>query len=215
MLQKTYQQKIFCSLKDNLNVHYKANFIEEYKANKYYDIFEKELVYDTPEQSKVVVFGKEYFVPRKQVAYGDPGTYYSFAGTTVYAHPWNNDNIVCRIIKNIKHKVEVFTGKKFNFVLINRYKDGRDSIGRHSDSETALGTEPTIVGVSLGAIRDVHFAPYKFIPQILPKKIQLELGHGSIFIMHPPTNTYWTHEIPKRANVNKPRISLTFRYLYV
>lgn len=215
MLQKQYQLKTFCSLKDNLNVHYKGNFIEEHKANKYYDIFEKQLVYDTPEQSKVVVFGKEYFVPRKQTAYGDPGTYYSFAGTTVYAHSWDNDNIVCKIIKNIKHKVEVFTGKKFNFVLINRYKDGADKIGKHCDSESSLGVEPTIVGVSLGAIRDVCFAPYKFIPQILSNRITLQLDHGSIFVMYPPTNDHWTHEIPKRANVNKPRISLTFRYLYV
>lgn len=207
--------KTFCSLKDNLNVHYKADFIEEHKANKYYHIFEKELVYDTAEQSKVVVYGKEHYVPRKQTSYGDPGTYYSFSGATVYAHPWDNDNIVCKIIKNIKHKVEVFTGKKFNFVLINRYKDGNDSIGAHRDNEGGLGDSPVIAGVSLGAMRDVCFAPYKFIPEILPKRITLQLDHGSIFVMYPPTNTYWTHEIPKRANVNKPRISLTFRYLYV
>ena len=76
MLQKKYQLKAFSSLKDNFNVHYKADFISEHKADKYYDIFEKFLIYDTSEQSKVVVYGKEYYIPRKQVSYGDKGMYY-------------------------------------------------------------------------------------------------------------------------------------------
>ena len=215
MLQKKYHLKTFCSLKDNLNVHYKADLFNQRKADKYYDIFEHFLVYDSAEQSKVTVYGKEYYIPRKQTSYGDTGTYYTFAGNTVYSHDWNNKDIVCTVIRNIKHKVETFTGKTFNYVLINRYADGNQNIGLHRDSESSLGVDPTIVGVSFGASRDVCFAPYKFIPEILPKRITLELDHGSIFVMYPPTNTYWTHEIPKRVNVNKPRISLTFRYLHI
>ena len=207
--------KVICSLKDNFNVHYKTDFICEYKANKYFDIFEKNLVYNTPEQSKVTVFGKEHYIARKQVAYGDLGTHYTFAGNTVYANDWNCKNAICTILKNIKHKVEIFTGKKFNFVLMNRYKDGNDKIMAHRDSEKELGIDPTIVGVSFGSVRDVCFAPYKFIPEILQKRITIELGHGSVFVMHPPTNDHWTHEIPIRANVKTPRISLTFRYLHL
>ena len=121
MLQKKYHLKTFCSLKDNLNVHYKADLFNQRKADKYYDIFEHFLVYDSAEQSKVTVYGKEYYIPRKQTSYGDTGTYYTFAGNTVYSHDWNNKDIVCTVIRNIKHKVETFTGKTFNYVLILIY----------------------------------------------------------------------------------------------
>ena len=144
------------SLNDNINIHYNPTFLSKNTADKYYAIFEKNLVYNKPEESKVVVYGKTYDISRKQVAYGDDGTYYTFAGNTVYAKSWNNENdIVGKCLVNIKKRVEMFTGKKFNFVLINRYANGNDYIGKHRDDEKELGDEPTIVGVSLGAKRDV------------------------------------------------------------
>ncbi len=211
MLQKKYY-----SDKNNINVQYQGDFLDQHKADKYYTIFESKLEYNTKEDSKVKVFGKDYFIKRKQVAYGEDGTYYTFAGNTVYAKSWNNsDDILCRVIKNIKFKVEKTTGKKFNFVLINRYADGDDYIGAHRDDEKELENEPTIAGVSLGSVRDIAFTPVGFIPEKMPKRLTLELEHGSIFVMYYPTNTYWKHEIPKRSNVNKPRISLTFRYMHL
>lgn len=221
MLQKTFKRKCFSSLIDNINIHYSSDFLSNVKADKYFNILEQNLVYNTPQESKVKVFGKEYEIKRKQVAYGDAGTSYSFAGATIYAKSWNNNDIICKILKNIKKLVEKFTGQKFNFVLINRYENGNDKIGKHQDSEELLGNEPTIVGVSLGAVRDICFAPYKtnnnpgITPQRIPNRISLQLDHGSIFVMYHPTNTYWTHEIPERSTVKTPRISLTFRRLFI
>ena len=214
MLQKKYKSKNFTSLSDQINVHYYANFLTNHKADKYYAILEQKLTYNSAEESKVKIFGKEHLIPRQQVAYGDPGTYYSFAGIKVEARPWNDkDDIICRILKNIKHKVELFTGYKFNFVLINKYKDGDQYIGLHKDDEKELGDAPTIVGVSLGAVRDVTFKATDVIPTTFPNTLSLELEHGSIFVMYHPTNQYWKHSIPKRAHIKKSRISLTFRTL--
>lgn len=209
------KSKCITSLVDNINVHYYSDFLEKHKADKYFNIFEDKLVYNNAEDSKVVVFGKEHEIPRKQLAYGLPGTYYKFAGNTVFAKSWNEPDIICKIIKNILHKVEIYSNKKFNFVLINRYEDGNQYIGHHRDDEKELGNDPTIVGVSFGAVRDVTFKTYKFIPNKMAESINLELGHGSIFVMKPPTNEFWTHSIPKRAGVKKVRISLTFRYLHM
>ena len=195
----------------NLKVSYKSDFLSKEKADKIYRILERSLVYNTEEESKVVVFGKEHSIPRKQVAYGDEGTFYKFAGSTVYAKSWHDNNNVCRILRNIKKQVEEFTGEEFNFVLINRYKDGHDCIGHHQDDERELGDKPTIVGVSLGVQRPIIFKPYKF----LADNITLDLEHGSIFVMHHPTNDHWTHSIPKREKIKTPRISLTFRKLYL
>lgn len=212
---KKGNSKYISSLTDGINVHYTPNFIDKHKADKYYHIFEKELTYNDPKESKVTLYGKTFDIPRKQVAYGDPGTYYKFSGNTVHARSWDEKNTITTMIKNIKHKVEVYTGQIFNFVLINRYENGEQYINYHQDDERELGEDPSIVGVSFGAERDILFKPYFFIPEKVPNKLSLELEHGSIFVMYPPTNDFWMHSIPKRVGIKTPRISLTFRYLHI
>jgi alkylated DNA repair dioxygenase AlkB len=207
MLQTRFKLKAFCSLIDQLNVHYSANFLDQAKANKYYKILEDQLIYDLDEKLPITIFGKKQYISRKHIAYGDDICYHD-------ARSWNHNDIVSKVLRNIKHKVEVFTGLKFNYVLINRYHDGQSSIGAHRDKEDELGREATIAGVSLGSTRIIRFTPDNIIPQKLPKQIDLQLDHGSIYVMHHPTNLHWKHSIPKTAKVNKPRISLTFRYVY-
>ena len=211
-MQTRFNNKFFYSDDDKIDIMYMSKFLSDDEANRYFKLFEKELVYDSAEDSSVTIFGKKHKIPRKQVAYGDPGSFYTFSGVTVKAKDWfSNSSPVCLAIKQIKNRVELITKQKFNFVLINRYADGNDCIGFHSDDEVELGNNPTIVGVSLGAEREIHFKPKNFVPKELPDPLKVTLKAGSIFIMTDPTNKYWKHSIPKRAQIKKCRISLTFR----
>ncbi|KAH9634821.1 hypothetical protein HF086_012235 [Spodoptera exigua] len=45
--------------------------------------------------------------------------------------------------------------------------------------------------------------------EIDPLKIELE--HGSVLLMNPPTNEIWYHSLPTRKKLMAPRINLTFR----
>jgi len=209
------KSKSIASWTDHLNVYYYGDFIDNHRADKYYNILEQNLTYNSPEQSKVKIMGKEYEIARKQVAYGDSGTTYNFAGITVPARSWDDQtDIVCRVLKNVKKDVEEILLRKFNFCLINRYEDGSEYIGSHFDSTHHLIHPIYIAGVSFGAVRDVRFTPYNFIPQNMPNGFNLQLDHGSLFVIGDPTNDYWKHSIPKRADVKTPRISLTFRNMY-
>src|SRR4029453_9398707 len=49
--------------------------------------------------------------------------------------------------------VEAASGVAFNSVLANLYRDGRDSVGWHRDSDYAHGGQPAIASVSFGAVR--------------------------------------------------------------
>jgi alpha-ketoglutarate-dependent dioxygenase alkB family protein 2 len=203
------------SLVDNFNVHYKPDFLDKKKADKYLAILEDKLEYISAEKSQVTIYGKKFYIPRKQVAYGKSGLSYKFSGVTVKTKDWNEKNLVCTVIRNIKHRVEVFTKKKFNFVLINRYEDGSDNIGYHCDDEKELGDDASIIGVSFGSERDFKFKAKKgFIPKTLASDMTFVLHHGSLVAMNNPTNKYWMHSLPPRARVKKPRISLTFRYIH-
>jgi alkylated DNA repair dioxygenase AlkB len=215
--------KSYSSIINNIDVHYYNNFLDKDTAYRYFNILEQNVIYTSDEESKVTVYGKKHVIPRKQVAFGDFGTSYNFAGVTVAANPWTNvDDILCKTLLEIKNKVEEYTGKKFNFVLINRYKDGESYIGAHRDDEKELGDDPSIACVTFGAERPIVFAPYRFIPLPEPNNINLPLvndklsvilEHGSLCVMLNKTNTFWTHMIPKRSKIKTPRVSLTFRLI--
>ncbi|XP_053625921.1 uncharacterized protein LOC128683887 isoform X2 [Plodia interpunctella] len=159
------------------------------------------------------VFGKSYNIPRKHVAYGDPGVTYTYSGVTIPALPWPEPVLALRELL-VKLK-----GILYNFVLVNRYKNGRDHIGPHRDNEPELDSDYPIASISLGQERDFvlkHKDSRKsehgkaLIP---PVKILLE--NGSVLMMNPPTNEFWYHSIPLRKNIPGPRINLTFRKMRV
>nr|XP_006640400.1 PREDICTED: DNA oxidative demethylase ALKBH2 [Lepisosteus oculatus]XP_015221734.1 PREDICTED: DNA oxidative demethylase ALKBH2 [Lepisosteus oculatus]XP_015221735.1 PREDICTED: DNA oxidative demethylase ALKBH2 [Lepisosteus oculatus]XP_015221736.1 PREDICTED: DNA oxidative demethylase ALKBH2 [Lepisosteus oculatus] len=179
------------------------------EADRLFKKLEEEIEYFSGEKAKVQVFGKFYNIPRKQATYGDPGLMYSFSGVHHLARPWTP------VLEYIRDCVTKATGHTFNFVLVNRYRDGGDHMGEHRDDERELDPACPIASVSFGAARDLVFkhqdargrrAP---APRIAP--VRLELQHGSLLLMNPPTNARWYHSLPVRKRVPLPRVNLTFR----
>tara|TARA_Y100000766_G_scaffold250689_1_gene233852 strand:- start:203 stop:586 length:384 start_codon:yes stop_codon:yes gene_type:complete len=110
------------------------------------------------------------------------------------------------VIKKISNQVTKFSGHPFNSVLLNRYRDGSDKIGWHSDNEKCLGEIINIATISLGAER--HLLTKRPGDK---KSVELELEHGSLLLMKHPFQHKWLHCIPPRKHQNDERISLTFR----
>ncbi|XP_021172659.2 DNA oxidative demethylase ALKBH2 [Fundulus heteroclitus] len=196
---------------EGLDCDYALLFLKE-EADELFRQLEEEVVYSTGEEAKVQVFGKVYNIPRKQATYGNPGLTYTYSGVRRQACPWTPT------LEYIRNAVTDATGQKFNFVLINRYKDGQDHMGEHRDDEKELDPSCPIASVSLGAARDFVFRHRdargkRSSRQIDP--VKLELAHGSLLLMNPPTNTFWYHSLPVRKKVVSPRINLTFRRILV
>jgi len=193
-----------------LNVHYKPNL-----PGLPHDIFQQldqSLEFASHE---IVVWGKKRQIPRLQCAYGDPGITYSFSQTRVPSKPW------VPILLTIKQEVEKLVNCKFNFVLANKYLDGKHSIGEHKDDEAELEEAP-IVGVSFGQARDFVLRHEMNVKKKYKEKYEgiknadnyaITLQHCSAIILNPPTNSKWYHSVPSRSvrTVSGPRISLTFR----
>jgi alpha-ketoglutarate-dependent dioxygenase alkB family protein 2 len=207
---------IFGSPQDKLFLIYHKNFISYDTANKIFDILEQNIIYNPDHMSKVKIFGEEHEIPRKQVAYGEPGTFYNFSGTHVDAISWNQDSKLCKILLILKNVVSKQFNCNFNFVLINRYADGNDYIGFHADDEKDLQNDSPIVGLTFGAERDFQFKNIKSGKNYMfNKSNSLVLHHGSCISMQYPTNQFWKHSVPKRAKIKSPRISLTFRVMNI
>ncbi|XP_062999746.1 DNA oxidative demethylase ALKBH2 [Elgaria multicarinata webbii] len=193
---------------EGLNCDYKILFGKT-EADGIFQELEKEVEYFEGALTKLHVFGKWHNIPRKQVTYGDAGLTYTYSGVTFSPKPW------IPVVNHIKDRIQLATGHTFNFVLINRYKDGQDHMGEHRDDERELVPRSPIASASFGACRDFvfrHGASRGKGPsrrRVEPVKVPLE--HGSLLLMNFPTNRYWYHSLPSRKKVLAPRINLTFR----
>ncbi|NXI34829.1 ALKB2 demethylase, partial [Galbula dea] len=178
------------------------------EADEIFRQLEEEVEYFQGEMTKLQVFGKWHEIPRKQVTYGDPEVTYTYSGVTFSPKPW------IPVLDLIRGRLASATGHTFNFVLINRYKDGEDHIGEHRDDERELVPRSPIASVSFGACRDFVFRHCDSRGRKATrhmKPIKLQLAHGSLLLMKYPTNVYWYHSLPTRRGVLAPRINLTFR----
>lgn len=108
----------------------------------------------------------------------------------------------------IRQRVEAEINLKFNAVLLNLYRNGRDSVAWHSDKTDKSGINPIIASVTFGETRlfRLRHKTRKDIPQV-----EIPLHHGSFLLMAGTTNSFWEHQVPKTAKDVLPRINLTFR----
>ncbi len=100
-------------------------------------------------------------------------------------------------------------GRPFNSVLLNRYRDGRDAMGWHSDDEPELGRQPVIASLSLGSPRRFVFRHR----QQHGLKREIVLGHGDLLLMAGETQRLYQHALPRTAKPMGERINLTFRQI--
>jgi len=116
-------------------------------------------------------------------------------------HQWNS------LLTFIKKKIEETCNHSFTTVLINRYRNEKDSNGWHADNEKELGRNPIIASVSFGEERIFQLKHNTN----KDAKLSLTLKHGSLLLMKEGSQIHYKHQIPKASNQKKERINLTFR----
>jgi alkylated DNA repair dioxygenase AlkB len=163
----------------------------------------KQLIDEVPWRAEnIVVWGKTYRQPRLTAWYGDNGANYTYSGIRLEPLPWTDALI------EIKNRVEEIAGTDFNSVLLNYYRNHRDSMGLHSDDEPELGRRPIIASLSLGEER-TFILKHKTRRDL--SSVRLKLASGSLLLMKGDTQHCWKHGIEKETRPCAPRVNLTFR----
>jgi alkylated DNA repair dioxygenase AlkB len=171
-----------------------------------HDVLLKYLIEETPwRHEAVTIYGKKFMQPRLIAWYGDAGQKYSYSGIALEPLSWTPT------LSRMRETVQEFAGEQFNSVLLNYYRDHRDSMGFHSDDEKELGPTPIIASVSLGATR-TFVLKHKTRPELKP--LRLQLTPASLLLMKGQTQKNWKHGIDKQAKPCGPRVNLTFRRIY-
>ncbi len=182
----------------NLNIDFIYQFLTTENADRLYAALEGSIDWKQTKEGKI-------YNRRLAKIYGDPnltydislsdqqGSYKSLSRETI---PWIEPLIP------IRDMLSSYTKETYNYCVIQRYPDGHSGIKPHRDKELIYGS--SICGISLGATRILQMTYFD-------KKIDIELSHGSLYILKPPTNDYWAHSIIKDENCHDCRLSLTFR----
>ncbi len=146
-------------------------------------------------QNNIRIFGKTIPEPRLTAWFGAAYTY-----SGIYWPENSIPDFLSPIFVRLRNDFDF----DFNSVLINFYRDGKDSMGWHRDNEPEMDQE-LIASISLGSAR---IFKVKNRASGISQNILLE--NQSLLLMR-NFQTNWMHSIPKSNKVAEPRINLTFR----
>ena len=176
------------------SIIYYPNFFSTEEATIFFDTLQKEIPW---QQDDIKVYGKVYPQPRLTALFGNEGKSYSYSNITMHPHKWSP------LLMSIKEKVEKTTEAIYSTVLLNYYRDGKDSNGWHADNEKELGTNPIIASLSFGAERMFQLK-HNAIPN---QKINIPLAHGSLLVMKELPSTFGNIKFQKQQNQLTPELT--------
>ncbi len=163
------------------------------------------LAAETPwRQDAIRVHGREFMQPRLHAWVGDADSSYTYSGLRLTPEPWSP-----RLL-DLRARVEAACEARFNSVLLNLYRNERDSMGMHADDEPELGPRPIIASLSLGEVRTLVF---KHRQRADLKPVRIALPSGSLLLMAGSTQVHWKHGIAKQSRALGARLNLTFRWV--
>ena len=140
-----------------------------------------------------MMYGRRVAVPRETAGRGEG-----------MAQPWSPRLLAVRA------RLEVLLGTGFDYVFVNRYRDGRDSVAWHGDHDGTDDPRKVVGSISLGATREFGLRP-KRASGLRPRTIALDVAHGDLIVMAGETQRNWEHRVRKDPGVHDERINLTFR----
>jgi len=153
------------------------------------------------QRHRLKLFGREIDAPRWSCWMGDAGAFYTYSGTRFAPQTWTPAAAALR------EALAAHCDARCNSVLANLYRDGRDSMGWHSDDEPELGAEPIIWSFSFGGVRRFRLRHRRDARL----RLELDLPSGSLLRMAGATQRHYRHDLPKTARTVAARINLTFR----
>jgi len=191
-------------LKDNATILYYEKFLDESRVQSLW----QELMTLNFEQSEWKgAGGRTYKTPRLQSWMRDDGITNKMA-SLYQKQPgfrWSASMMM------IKRTIEKMLDCTFHYVLINWYRDGKDSIAWHSDGEAQSRCKNVVGSVSLGGPRKFLLRHNDFKKMGVVGKKEFLLQSGCLLVMKDDTQIMWKHSVPKSGKHRNPRINLTFR----
>lgn len=169
-------------------------------TNEYFGLADQLPLHCKPE---IMVHGRVCHQQRDVLFLSDVSSGYRYSGNIAASEPLSNHPWLLNLLQQVNQSLST----DFNGILVNRYANGKEYIGAHSDDERGL-SKSMVASISLGATRKLR------IREKSTKNIVYEyfMDDRSLVIMGGNFQKDYTHEIPVESKIVDPRISLTFRH---
>ena len=166
--------------------NYWDNFIPMDLSNRLYDEYTN-CVYNHSENGHdVIAYGKRY--PYKGSKQSEP--------------PKPFTELINETIKLISSELP---GTTVQTCLVNRFTGPQSYMPEHSDNESVLCPNSSVITVSLGQERTIIYKN-----KTSKREVRLKVEHSSMYTMTVESNKHWTHRIDRELHSPKPRVSLVF-----
>ena len=167
------------------------------------ELLEKCISYVEPqleERPEIIVYGKPCRQHRNVGFFSNESIGYKYSKKLMASKPLSTS------LSDLIVAINKMLGTQFNGILVNKYLDGSDYIGAHSDDETGLDGLG-VVAISYGSERIFR------IRNKNDKAIVCDEPTAHCGILHMGGNfqKLYTHEIPAQKKIKASRISFTFR----
>lgn len=189
-------QTLINTEKSQLNT-YKLDPITAQKFDECISVVNGELIAHPP----ITVYGKECYPSRETLFYSDSSIGYKYSNRLMSSLPMHQCMHELLLIINNLFKFD------YNGILVNKYRDGNDSIGKHSDDEDALVSDIGVIALSAGAVRKFRIRDKKTGAIV----IDVPTEPYTIIQMAGEFQKEFTHEVPVEKKIKESRISFTFR----
>lgn len=110
-------------------------------------------------------------------------------------------------LEDVRQRVGAMYGATFDSVLVNLYRDGRDSVAWHGDTVRHRLPETVVVTVGLGERRRFLLRPGDHGPATHT----FRSGQGDLVVMGGRCQHEWQHTVPKETAAGG-RMSVTMRH---
>lgn len=149
---------------------------------------------------EIMVYGRKCNQNRDVGFFSNESIGYKYSKKLQKSKPLTNSLNI--LLNSVNEKLN----SDFNGILINKYSDGTQNIGTHSDDEDTLGNVG-VCAISYGAIRNFRIRN-KFTKKIVEN---VDTKDDEIILMEGDFQKEFTHEIPVQKKVKDMRYSFTFR----
>lgn len=175
---------------DRGDVTYVPEFLDRVTA----DALVRELNADTRwSADSRIMYGKRVLVPRETAGRGEG-----------MAQAWSP------LLVHVRERVEAHTATTYDYVFLNRYRNGNDSVAWHGDRDGSQDARLVVGSLSLGATRTFQLRPKKE-SGLRHDPVSVEVAHGDLIVMRGDTQLYWEHRVPRDPRVVGERLNVTFR----
>lgn len=175
---------------DRGDVRYVPGFLDSGASR---ELFEELHQTTTWRADSRMMYGRRVLVPRETAARGEN-----------CAQPWSP------ALVRVRGRLEALLRTAFDYVFINRYRNGNDSVAWHNDDDAEADPRRVIASLSLGATRTFELRPLRS-SGLNHRKIAVALADGDLVVMQGDTQLNYEHRVPKEPRVAGERINLTFR----